>query len=74
MTPEVVHYDGKAAEVIEGRQQVLLAAYQRHPERFAGGKPKAPELPKEVWINRPESGSSSELLLTKLDEQVSHFR
>lgn len=73
MTPEVVHY-GKAAGVIEVRQQVLMTAYQRHPERFAQGIAKAPELPKEVWINRPDSDSSIELLLTKLDEQVSHFR
>jgi putative transposase len=72
MTPEVVHY-GRAAEVIEARQQVLMRAYQEHPERFPQGMPKAPELPKEVWINRPEQAISSEELLTKFDEQVSHF-
>jgi putative transposase len=72
LTPEVVHY-GKAQEVIEARQQVLWRAYENHPERFPRGRPKAPELPKEVWINRPCEGESSEELHTKFDDQVSHF-
>lgn len=72
LTPEVVHY-GKATEVIEARQRVLLRAYEQNPERFPRGMPKVPEMAKEVWINRPESGGSSELLLTKFDDQVSHF-
>jgi putative transposase len=72
LTPEVVHY-GKASEVIAARQRVLEEAYQRHPERFPRGVPRAPELPKEVWINRPGSDSSSGELLTKFDNQVSHF-
>jgi hypothetical protein len=72
LTPEVVHY-GKAAAVIEARQQVLSRAYENRPERFPRGRPKAPEMPKEVWINRPGEGDSSEELLTKFDDQVSHF-
>jgi putative transposase len=70
LTPEVVHY-GKAKPVIAARQQVLLAAYQEHPERFPRGVPQAAELPEAVWINRPEPGSSSDALLTKCDEQLS---
>ena len=54
MTPAVVHY-GQAETVREQRQQVLKAAYAAHPERFVHGEPKAPALPKEVWINKPES-------------------
>jgi putative transposase len=54
MTPAVVHY-GQAEAVIEQRQQVLQAAYEAHPERFVRGEPKAPALPKEVWINKPQS-------------------
>jgi putative transposase len=54
MTPAVVHY-GQAEAVIEQRQQVLQAAYAAHPERFVRGEPKAPTLPKEVWINKPQS-------------------
>ena len=54
MTPAVVHY-GQAETVREQRQQVLKAAYAAHPERFVHGEPKAPALPKEVWINKPDS-------------------
>jgi len=54
MTPAVVHY-GQAETVREQRQQVLETAYAAHPERFVRGEPKAPALPKEVWINKPES-------------------
>lgn len=71
LTPEVVHY-GKAKKVIAARQQVMLAAYLEHPERFPGGKPEPPKLPDAAWINRPQKGSSSEELLIKFDEQVSH--
>jgi putative transposase len=54
MTPATVHY-GQAEAVYEQRQQVLEAAYAAHPERFVRGKPTPPELPDEVWINRPIS-------------------
>jgi hypothetical protein len=70
--PEVVHY-GKAVEVMAARQQVLLKAYHEHAERFPMGIPRPPQLPKEVWINRPAQSISSEELLTKFDERVSHF-
>jgi putative transposase len=62
--------DSRANKV---RQRVLLSAYQQNPERFPRGVPKVPELPQEVWINRPAQGISSEELLTKFDKQVSHF-
>jgi putative transposase len=54
MIPATVHY-GQAEAVYEQRQQVLEAAYAAHPERFVRGKPTPPELPDEVWINRPVS-------------------
>jgi putative transposase len=54
MTPAVVHY-GQAAAVTEQRRQVLQAAYAAHPERFVHGEPQPPSLPKEVWINKPQS-------------------
>ena len=53
MTPAVVHYD-EVQHVNERRQQTLDAAYAQHPERFVGGKPTSPQLPKEVWINQPK--------------------
>jgi putative transposase len=54
MTPAVVHYD-QAEAVRERRQQVLGAAFAAHPERFVRGEPQVPALPKEVWINKPQS-------------------
>jgi putative transposase len=53
MTPATVHY-GRVEMVRERRQRALDAAYAAHPERFVGGRPTPPELPKEVWINQPK--------------------
>jgi len=52
LTPATVH-GGQAAATIAARQQILLAAYQAHPERFVRGTPKPPALPSAVWINPP---------------------
>lgn len=54
MTPTVVHH-GQAEGVIEYRRQVLQTAYATHPERFVRGEPSPPELPAEVWINKPQA-------------------
>ena len=54
MTPTTVHH-GQAKAVRRQRQQVLLAAYAAHPERFVRGVPTPPELPSEVWINKPQT-------------------
>jgi putative transposase len=53
MTPVTVHY-GQVEDVRTRRQSALDAAYAAHPERFVGGRPTPPELPKEVWINQPK--------------------
>jgi putative transposase len=52
LTPATVHC-GQAAEAIAARQQILVAAYQAHPERFVRGTPRPPALPSAVWINPP---------------------
>jgi putative transposase len=52
MTPHDVHF-GLAGERRCRRAEVLAEAYARHPERFVRGMPRPPELPKEVWINKP---------------------
>jgi putative transposase len=62
MTPQAVHY-GRAEAVREARQQVLLAAYQQHPERFVRKVPVPPMVPQEVWINPPAQPSGSEEVL-----------
>jgi len=52
LTPATVH-SGQAVTTIAARQEVLLAAYLAHPERFVRGTPKPPALPTAVWINPP---------------------
>ena len=54
LTPADVHY-GRAQAVIQQRQQVLQAAYQKNPERFVKGLPKPQQLPDAVWINPPKT-------------------
>ena len=53
MTPATVHY-GLASAVRENRQVALNAAYAAHPERFVRRPPTPPQIPKEVWINKPK--------------------
>jgi putative transposase len=53
MTPATVHY-GLAAAVSENRQVALNAAYAAHPERFVRRPPTPPQIPKQVWINKPK--------------------
>lgn len=59
LTPEVVHY-GKAPEVLQERQKVLLAAYNEHPERFVRKPPTPQPLHEAVWINPPKPAPSEE--------------
>jgi putative transposase len=59
LTPYDVHY-GLAEQKIAKRSAVLLEAYAAHPERFTRGAPKLRPLPKEVWINKPNSDSDEE--------------
>jgi putative transposase len=60
LTHEDVHY-GRAARIMEDREEVFMAAYKRHPERFKGKMPKPMLLPDAVWINKPSSKSEEEL-------------
>ena len=58
LTPEAVH-SGRAPRVIEARQRVLDDAHRRHPDRFVRKAPVAPELPKAVWINPPDTAKTT---------------
>jgi len=58
LTPAIVH-SGQASLVLAQRQQVLLAAYDAHPERFVRGMPKPPDLPDAVWINKPKTNGET---------------
>jgi len=53
VTPTQRHR-GTDRAVYEKRQMVMKAFYEQHPERFVQGRPKPPELPGEVWINKPD--------------------
>lgn len=59
LTPADVHY-GRAQTVIQQRQQVLQAAYQKNPERFVRGLSKPQQLPDAVWINPPKLSAEIE--------------
>jgi putative transposase len=58
MTPSMVHY-GQAPVIRDKRQTVLDAAYLAHPERFVRRPPVPLQLPKEVWINKPQSSDTN---------------
>lgn len=53
LTPAAVHY-GQASSILRARHAVRQEAYAAHPERFVKGPPTLPNLPPEVWINRPQ--------------------
>lgn len=53
VTPAQRH-SGEDQVVYERRQEVLRKFYEEHPERFVRGLPVPPELPGEVWINKPD--------------------
>jgi putative transposase len=67
MTPHDVHY-GLAEARRCRRAEVLSEAYARHPERFVRGMPTPPELPREVWINKPVGNGSTNI--TRQEEIV----
>jgi len=57
MTPYVVHH-GLAPQITAARQDTLLAAYSRHPERFVRRPPRPPLLPEAAWINPPANATT----------------
>jgi putative transposase len=60
LTPKDVHY-GRASHIVEARQEVLRAAYEKHPERFKGRVPVPAPLPDAVWINKPSLAGDGEV-------------
>jgi len=61
LTPQMVHY-GLAWEVFRAREKVLLAAYEKHPERFVRKAPAPLALPQAAWINPPMTTENENLL------------
>lgn len=62
LTPEIVH-QGRAAHVLQQRQEVLTNAFGKHPIRFRGKCPNAGEIPKAVWINKPKVEQKENLVV-----------
>ncbi len=54
LTPADVHFN-RSQGVLQKRQSVLQAAYEKTPERFVKGPPHSPALPQVVWINLPKN-------------------
>ncbi len=52
LTPAAAHHGGATA-ILEARHARRMEAYASHPERFIGGEPKRPDLPRAVYINPP---------------------
>jgi len=61
LTPADVHF-GRAQTILDQRQQVLQAAYQKNPERFVKGPSTPAQLPLAVWINPPKTARPMEKL------------
>lgn len=59
LTPESIHY-GFAENILENRKKVLLNAFEKNPKRFRSKKPKLKNLPKSVWINKPDNIKNKE--------------
>jgi len=58
LTPADVHFD-RTNDVLQKRQAVLQAAYEKTPERFVKGVPHPTQLPKAVWINPPTARTTA---------------
>jgi putative transposase len=61
LTPASVH-EGRAEAILAARQVVLDQAYEAHPERFTGGRPRSQALPGPAWINKPAEEKEKELV------------
>ena len=59
LTPADVHF-GRARVVLDQRQQVLQAAFQKNPERFVKGLSIPAQVPSAVWINPPGTAIPAE--------------
>ena len=63
LTPADVHFN-RAQIVLQKRQAVLQAAYEKTPERFVKGPPVPAQLPKAVWINPPVQPATTDRMIT----------
>jgi len=77
LTPADVHFN-RAQVVLQKRQAVLQAAYEKTPERFVKGQPVPAQLPKAVWINPPVQPATTDrtimLSIPKNENENSHCK
>lgn len=73
LTPADVHFD-RAQSVLQKRQTVLQAAYERHPERFVKGRPAPASLPTAAWINPPTPHAATVQTQTPLKNENENSR
>jgi putative transposase len=71
LTPAIVHA-GQTETALKAREEVMLAAWRAHPERFVHGPPRLPRPPREVWINRPPEQAGEPIVLPAGTEVVAH--
>lgn len=60
LTPYTVHH-GLAQDALAARKAVLETAFKKHPARFKNKIPFVRELPKAVWINKPNLNSEKKI-------------
>jgi putative transposase len=58
LSPADVHFK-RTQTVLQKRQAVLQAAYEKTPERFVKGVSSPAQLPDAVWINPPASSAAA---------------
>ncbi|MBK8011960.1 MAG: hypothetical protein IPK13_11470 [Deltaproteobacteria bacterium] len=56
LTPAYVHF-GRAHQVRDARQDILQEAYRLHSERFTKGTLVVQPLFRELWNNKPQTGT-----------------
>ena len=60
LTSDDVHH-ARAQHILEQRERTLRAAWSQHLQRFVHGAPKLQSLPKEIWINPPDTPTTSQI-------------
>lgn len=65
-TPEQV-FTGRYEDIVVTRQQALDEQYQRYPERFVKGRPKAALPPRQVAINPVQTEDGGDTVVTTVN-------
>jgi putative transposase len=69
LTPKMLHH-GEAEQVIDNRNRTLAKAFLKTPARFKYKKPGAGDIPKAVWINKPEQKEKEKEEMNEENEKI----